>query len=363
MGFDEIQFDYVRFPSDGDLSAIRYPNTLPGFSKSDAIESFLAQAYEALKPLGVSISADVFGLTAWKTDDFGVGQVLGKMAPHLDIICPMFYPSHFPSGFLGKQSPGEFPELIMESSLRSILKRTDKPVRPWVQGFWYGPQQIIAQIDGIDRVTRGGWSIWNPAGRYRVSYEAMAERYGVTLTRPAFYPSAAELAPQRDQSTQGRQAIVNYTSFQHGYSILSLEASEKGKRSPYSTPTAVLATLKEGIMDQILRKRGVAFHADAEPCTKRSLLSNLLCSDLDRDARRLQPEPIYVDWIGNCVFTAKGIPQRRLDMYAQAARQALDKNTAEAGSSGRMDVASIAKNLIATGSRSASDHRDSTLSR
>ena len=109
MGFDEIQFDYVRFPSDGDLSIISYPNTLPGFSKSDCIASFLEKAHDELKPLGVSISADVFGLTAWKTDDFGVGQVLEKMAPHLDVICPMFYPSHFPSGFLGKQSPGEFP--------------------------------------------------------------------------------------------------------------------------------------------------------------------------------------------------------------------------------------------------------------
>jgi hypothetical protein len=137
IGFDEIQFDYVRFPSDGDLSIIGYPNATPGFSKSDCIRSFLREAYEALKPLGVSISADLFGLTAWKRTDFGIGQVLEKMDPFLDVICPMFYPSHFPSGFLGKRSPGDFPEMIMETSMRSMMRRTNKPIRPWVQGFFY----------------------------------------------------------------------------------------------------------------------------------------------------------------------------------------------------------------------------------
>ena len=203
MGFDEIQFDYVCFPSDGDLSIIRYPNTMPGFSKSECIKSFLEKAYDELKPLGVSISADIFGLTAWKTDDFGVGQVLEKMAPHLDVICPMFYPSHFPTGFLGKKSPGEFPEMIMEASMRSMMNRTDKPIRPWVQGFWYKPQQIVAQIDGIDKASGGSWSIWSPTGRYGLSYKAMAERSGVCLSRPTFYPSVEDLVSESDRSIRG----------------------------------------------------------------------------------------------------------------------------------------------------------------
>jgi hypothetical protein len=363
MGFDEIQFDYVRFPSDGDLSVIHYPNTWPGFSKSDFIAGFLENAYDALKPLGVCVSADVFGLTAWKSDDFGVGQVLEKMAPHLDVICPMFYPSHFPSGFLGKKSPGAFPELIMEASMRSILKRTNKPVRPWVQGFWYKPQQIVAQIDGIDKASGDSWSIWNPAGHYALAYEAMAERAGITLTKPKFYPSVADLASRKAHSTLGDRSVVNYTSFKQGYSILSLEAAVKGERSPYSSPGAVLSTLKEGIMDQILKSRGIAFKPDAEPYTKRKLLSDMLCSDLGISARRMRPEPIYIDWGGDCIFTTKSIPQARLEMYAQATRQALDKNTAKASSPGRMDVAAIAKNLIATDSRLASDHPVSMLSR
>ncbi|WP_372681645.1 putative glycoside hydrolase [Desulfosarcina sp.] len=346
MGFDEIQFDYVRFPSDGDLSIISYPNTLPGFSKSDCIASFLAKAHDELNPLGVSVSADVFGLTAWKTDDFGVGQVLEKMAPHLDIICPMFYPSHFPRGFLGKQSPGEFPEMIMESSMRSMMNRTDKPIRPWIQGFWYSPQQIAAQIDGIENASASSWSIWSPTGRYRLSYEAMAARFGVSLSRPTFYPSVADLASEKDRSTRGISAIVNFTSFKMGYSILSLETSEKGKRSRYSSPDAILATLEEGIMDRILTKRAIRFNRDAEPYTKRRFLSELLCNDLGKDARRMRPGPIHIDWAQDCTFSATGIPPARLDKYAQAERWPDEKKLAGMSSSEPINIASISESIF-----------------
>ena len=346
MGFDEIQFDYVRFPSDGDLSIISYPNTLPGFSKSDCIASFLEKAHDELKPLGVSISADVFGLTAWKTDDFGVGQVLEKMAPHLDVICPMFYPSHFPSGFLGKQSPGDFPEMIMETSMRSMMNRTDKPIRPWIQGFWYSKQQIVAQIDGLEIASGSSWSIWSPTGRYHLSYKAMAARSGVSLSRPTFYPSVTDLMSEEDRSTRGINAIVNYTSFKMGYSILSLEASEKGKRSRYSSPDAILATLEEGIMDLILTKRAIPFNPDAEPYTKRRLLSDLLCSDLGKSARRMRPGPIHIDWAQDCTFSAEGIPPARLDRYVQAERWPDEKKLAGISSSEAINIASISESVF-----------------
>jgi hypothetical protein len=341
IGFDEIQFDYVRFPSDGDLSTIRYPNTVAGFSKSDCIKSFLKNAHDELNPLGVSISADIFGLTAWKTDDFGVGQVLEKMAPHLDIICPMFYPSHFPSGFLGKKSPGEFPEMIMEASMRSMMNRTDKPIRPWIQGFWYRPQQIADQIDGIEKASGSSWSIWSPTGRYDLSYKAMANRYGVELSRPKFYPSIAELTSEKDRAIRGQRTIVNFTSFKMGYSILSLEASGNGKRSSHSSPVAIVATMEESIMDHILEKREIPSRPDAEPYTKRKRLSDLLCSDLGKDARRMHPEPIYIDWLKDCIFSTKGIPQRRLEVYAQAARQAVVEETASIASDQGLTMASI----------------------
>ena len=363
IGFDEIQFDYVRFPSDGDLSTIRYPNTVPGFSKSDCIKSFLKNAHDELNPLGVSISADIFGLTAWKTDDFGVGQVLEKMAPHLDIICPMFYPSHFPSGFLGKKSPGEFPKMIMEASMRSMMNRTDKPIRPWIQGFWYQPQQIADQIDGIEKASGGSWSIWSPAGRYRLSYKAMADRSGVDLSKPKYYPTMADLSSQKDRSIRGQNTVVNFTSFKTGYSILSLEASENGKRSGYSSPAAIVATLEESIMDHILEKRALPSRPAAEPYINRKLLSDLLCSDLGKDARRMRPEPIYIDWLKNCIFSTSGIPHPRLEVYAQAARQAAVNETASIASHQDLAMASISENTVGVAFQSDASPAMSILSR
>jgi hypothetical protein len=346
MGFDEIQFDYVRFPSDGDLSATTYPNTLPGFSKSDCIQSFLEWAKSELKPLGVAISADVFGLTAWKTDDFGVGQVLEKMVPHLDVICPMFYPSHFPSGFLGKQSPGDFPELIMESSMRSMNLRTDKPIRPWIQGFWYKPSQIAAQIDGVEKASGISWSIWSPTGRYGLSYQALADRSGICLPKPKYYPCVADLVSENDRSIRGLSAVVNYTSFKMGYSILSLEASENGKRSRYGSPVAVLGTLEEGIMDSILKKRAIPFNPDAEPYVKRKLLSELLCRDLSKDARRMRPGPIHIDWAKDCTFSTKEIPQARLDMYTQVKRGPVEAKPVRVSLSDNATIAFISERIF-----------------
>jgi hypothetical protein len=294
----------------------------------------------------VSISADVFGLTAWKTDDFGVGQVLEKMAPHLDVICPMFYPSHFPSGFLGKKSPGDFPEMIMEASMRSMMNRTNKPIRPWIQGFWYPTRQIVAQIDGIENASGSSWSIWSPTGRYGLSYKAMAARSGVCLSRPTFYPSVTDLASEKDQSTRGISAVVNYTSFKMGYSILSLEASENGKRSRYSSPVAILATLEEAIMDRILDKRAIPFNPDAEPYTKRRLLSDLLCSDLGKDARRMRPGPIYIDWAQECTFANRGIPPARLDRYAQIERWPVENEAAQMSSPEAINIASVSESIL-----------------
>ncbi len=149
LGFDEIQFDYIRFPSDGDLSAIQYPLDTGQLNKTQCIGKFLESAHAELKPTGVTISVDLFGMVAWKTVDFGVGQLIETIAPHVDVICPMLYPSHFPSGFLGKKNPGEYPQEIMELSMKRMKSRTGKTIRPWVQGFWYKPGDINAQLDGI----------------------------------------------------------------------------------------------------------------------------------------------------------------------------------------------------------------------
>jgi hypothetical protein len=303
LGFDEVQFDYVRFPSDGELSKISYPLIQPGLPRAACIGRFLKKAYAELKPTGVILSADIFGLTAWKRDDFGVGQILEKMAPHLDVVCPMFYPSHFPRGFLGKKSPGDYPREIMARSMANIQRRTDKIVRPWVQGFWYKPEEITAQIVGIEAEAVPTWAVWSPTGNYGLTYQALASRGGVDLSAPVFYPPLAQIRANRDKVTAGRHTVVNYTNYGRGYSILSLETSRKGYPSPYSTPTAMLATLDEGIMDHVLKERGIGFGRMASPATKAAHLARLFCGDLDLDPRRLRPTPYFIDWENGCRFS------------------------------------------------------------
>jgi hypothetical protein len=312
LGFNEVQFDYVRFPSDGDLFNIAYPLIQPGLCRAACIGRFLEKAYAVLKPTGVTISADIFGLTAWKTDDFGVGQILEKMVPHLDVVCPMFYPSHFPRGFLGKKTPGDYPREIMARSMANIQRRTDKIVRPWIQGFWYTPAEITAQINGIEAEAASTWAIWNPRGGYRLAYRALAAHTGVELSAPVFYPPLADLRSHKDRITTGRDTVVNYTNFRKGYSVLSLEASAKNYRSPYASPMAILATLDEGIMDHILTVRGIDFSRMTGPGTKVVHLARLFCADLDLDPRRLRPAPYLIDWNNGCRFCAAlGQEQKR----------------------------------------------------
>lgn len=346
MGFDEIQFDYVRFPSDGNLSQIHYPNTISGFSKSDCIASFLEKAYQELKPLGVSLSADIFGLTAWKSNDFGIGQVVEKMAPYLDVICPMFYPSHFPAGFLGKQTPGEFPEMIMEASMRSMMRRTDKPIRPWVQGFWYKPMEIGAQISGIEKAEGDSWSIWSPTGHYGVSYKALAQLSGTQLPQPKYYPTISELTNQKGRSVKGHSLVVNYTNYNMGYSIISLESSKKGKQSHYTSLAAVLATMDEGIMDHILKERSISSNVSLTPYAKRKLLIDLLCADIGRDARRIRPEPIYIEWGGTCTFSTHDIPLHRLNEYTAAMNNNSQQDLAVLTASEPISIASVSKTTL-----------------
>ena len=106
-GFDEIQFDYVRFPSDGDLSQIVYRAQAAPSRRGRRSRASCATRRAQLHPLGVRVSADVFGLAA--THDLGIGQVPKRIAPYLDAIYPMVYPSHFSSGEYGIPDPDAYP--------------------------------------------------------------------------------------------------------------------------------------------------------------------------------------------------------------------------------------------------------------
>ena len=314
LGVDEIQFDYIRFPSDGDLSTADYPIVLPDTSRAECIGKFLAYARSQLKSSGVLISVDLFGLTAWKTDDFGVGQVLEYITPHVDVICPMLYPSHFPENFLNLQDPGQYPHRIMSSSLEMMKKRTGREIRPWIQGFWYTPQEISAQLKAASECGIPSWAVWHPSGRYSETFAALAGLTGRELLEPEFYPPLTDLRTQSDLIESGRTRIINFTSYRDGYSILSLDESLENEKNDYATLLDIVSTLDESIVDRILTDRGIAFSSWPNRTVKDSHISNLMIQDLDVDPRRMQPDPIYIDWDGDSVFT-RAIPQDRLERY------------------------------------------------
>lgn len=325
LGFDEIQFDYIRFPSDGDLSVLNYPVMDTTVSRTRCIGKFLETAYTRLKPRGVVISVDLFGLVAWKSEDFGVGQKIEAIGPHVDVICPMFYPSHFPRGFLGKQNPAEFPLEIMELSMKRIKKRTNKKVRPWIQGFWYTPDDINAQIDGVMLAENKSWSVWNPTGNYAATYGAIGERSNKIFPEPKFYPSLAEIGEKAARIIPGNSRIVNLTNYRQGYTIISLDGAKGGSPQSYSTLIQVLETIDEGIMDRILTTRDIPFSRLTGKYKKKLHLADLLCRDLQIEARVLRPKPIYVDWQNDCRFTST-IPPNPLSNYRVASEAAFAKD-------------------------------------
>ena len=111
-GFDELNFDYIRFPPDGNMKDIDF-SWSKGKTKADVLEYFFAYLHDALKNTGAVISADLFGMTTTNTDDLNIGQVLERALPYFDYIAPMVYPSHYPPNFNGWKNPNHYPyELI-----------------------------------------------------------------------------------------------------------------------------------------------------------------------------------------------------------------------------------------------------------
>lgn len=171
-GFQEIQFDYVRFPSDGKISDAVYPGA--DSSKEDAIAGFLGYARARLEKLGVWVSADVFGLTVHVNDDMGIGQKIEKVAANVDIVCPMVYPSHYYKGSYGVALPNSQPYTIVSDAMKDAQKRlpgTGAMVRPWLQDFTlgkpaYGVAQVKAQIKAVEDLGINEWILWNAGVKY-----------------------------------------------------------------------------------------------------------------------------------------------------------------------------------------------------
>jgi hypothetical protein len=171
-GFDEIQFDYVRFPTDGDVESIVYPGKT-ATPPSWVIAEFVHYASKRLKPLGVRVSADVFGLSA--TRDLGIGQMPRRISKYVDAIYPMVYPSHYGSGEYGLEDPNAAPGPTVEWSLADFRRELKKgkskaQLIPWLQDFSYGRayglEDVKAQIEAARLMGARGYLLWNPLGVY-----------------------------------------------------------------------------------------------------------------------------------------------------------------------------------------------------
>jgi hypothetical protein len=176
-GFDEVQFDYVRFPTDGKLGAARYSRPNNKDTRLPAIAGFLQRARREIGPTGAFVGADLFGYTAFNENDTDIGQRIEEIAPHLDYICPMVYPSGYHKGIPGHPNPVLVPYKVVHESVRLIRKRsagTVARVRPWLQDFRdyafdrriFGVNEVQAQIRGAEGAGGTGWMLWNPRNDY-----------------------------------------------------------------------------------------------------------------------------------------------------------------------------------------------------
>ena len=217
VGFDELNYDYIRWPSDGPMDDVAYPST----NRAEEVEKFFKYLSDSVRSTGTVLSADLFGYTTVLTDDLGIGQQLERAFPYFDYVMPMVYPSHYNKGFAGLANPNSDPYKVVWESMRKAAERTlasttpiqflgavpvtktvlipastdpltgveqatttrevptgqyvkaiyDKnKIRPWLQDFDYGkdylPADISAQIQATYDAGLNSWLFWDPANRY-----------------------------------------------------------------------------------------------------------------------------------------------------------------------------------------------------
>jgi hypothetical protein len=205
-GFDEINFDYVRFPTDGAVSSMSFPRSGER-DRADVMEDFFTYINDEMDAAGIPSSADVFGLVTSAEDDMGIGQVLEVALEHFDFVCPMVYPSHFADGSYGYGDPNAVPGPIIAKSMGDAARRAEAmalelvtatstqmvgtttttvkaiykvnaekaaalkdKLRPWLQDFDYGDDysaaDVRAQIDASEELGLDSWFLWDPSVVY-----------------------------------------------------------------------------------------------------------------------------------------------------------------------------------------------------
>lgn len=206
-GVDEVQFDYVRFPAEGNQADAQFAfQKDPKLERADVIANFLERAYNELHPSGVLLSLDVFGVMAWQrqVDLRHTGQDIVRMAKYCDVLSPMIYPSHF-FGMDNYKLPGDAPEHFISVSMDRYTKVTagsGVTLRPWLQAFhWrtktYSPQYILTQVSASKQHGGDGFLFWNAANDYSKPFAAMP----VIMANPKLYLQTPASATQTASAT------------------------------------------------------------------------------------------------------------------------------------------------------------------
>lgn len=257
VGFDEIQFDYIRFATDSTMKQVVFDEAdTRGRSKTDIITEFIEYAYDKLSDRDVFVSADVFGtIIGSRVDAEAVGQVYNDMACHLDYICPMIYPSHYGDGNFGIEHPDTEPYRTILAALemsRQDLEasredgKNQAVVRPWLQDFTasyldnyisYGPKEIRDQIQAVYDAGYDEWILWSASNRY--TWDGL-------LTREAAEEEEESIARSREASAALTEASSETGDLQQETETGSLEAeAEKSLEGNVAVTETVPETSKE----------------------------------------------------------------------------------------------------------------------
>ncbi len=179
-GVDEVQFDYIRFPAEGNAHLAYFPHYQEGISRVQIVTRFLRDVRRRLSDYDVSIAVDIFGVTAWQqwNDIKNLGQDLKAMAPYIDVLSPMFYPSHFHSGYDDIENPGAHPYYFVNTGVKKakeILSGEAVAIVPWLQGFDlrspnFGPGYILEQIRACHKEGVDSYLIWNASNDYWATF-------------------------------------------------------------------------------------------------------------------------------------------------------------------------------------------------
>jgi hypothetical protein len=182
-GVDEVQFDYIRAPAHGNIKSAQYSHNSNDHEKVWAISNFLKKVKQQTQSLDIKISADVFGWVFIIENDQGIGQLIEEMAPHLDYIYPMAYPSHYNDHFLGFEDAEAHPYEVVKYTLEKGFERigdTECIIIPWIQAFSYDlkytEKEILAQVRASEDLGINGFLFWNAANKYSTVERALLSR-------------------------------------------------------------------------------------------------------------------------------------------------------------------------------------------